>query len=119
MKAKGKEYIDRKRHAKISEIQVGDAVVAKRQVVTNKLATIFEPTVYTVAKKTGSEVTIENPATKTQYRRNVAHVKKVPTTTTAMTLSTSQALAASQLKQSEQQQQRPQRNRTTPKRYTS
>lgn len=78
MKLKGKEYADRKRHAKINDVKEGDEVVAKRQVITNKLATKFEPTVYKVIKRSGAEVTIENPGTGTKYRRNVAHIKKLP-----------------------------------------
>lgn len=85
MKAKGKQYIDHKRRAKTSDIEEGDEVVAKRQVTTNKLSTTFEPTVYTVTKRNGSEVTIESAATGTQYRRNVAHVKKLPSSTITST----------------------------------
>lgn len=82
MKSKGKEYADRKRHAKQSDVKEGDEVVAKRQVVTNKLATKFEPTVYTVVNRSGAEVTIENASTGSQYKRNVAHVKKLPPSNT-------------------------------------
>lgn len=78
MKQKGKEYADRKRGAKLNDVSIGDEVVAKRQVITNKLATKFEPTVYKVVKRNGSEVTIENEGTGSQYRRNVAHIKKLP-----------------------------------------
>lgn len=78
IKAEGIEYIDHKRRDKMSEIEEGNSVVTQHQIKTNKLATIFELTVFTVTKRSGSEVTIENDATKTQYRRNVADVKKVP-----------------------------------------
>lgn len=78
MKQKGKEYADERRHAKSNVIKEGDEVVAKRQIITNKLATTFEPTIYKVVNRKGSEVTIENAGTGTQYRRNVSHVKKVP-----------------------------------------
>lgn len=103
MKLKGKEYADRKRHAKTNDVKEGDEVVVKRQMITNKLATRFEPTVYRVAERKGSEVTIENEGTGTRYRRNVTHVKKIPsststqliaTTTTNITSPTSQANAA-------------------------
>lgn len=77
MKAKGKEYADRKRQAKSSDIKEGDSVLAKRQVSTNKLATTFEPTVFKVVKRKGSEATIVNSNTNSTYRRNVAHLKKV------------------------------------------
>lgn len=54
-------------------------MVAKRQIITNKLASKYEPAIYKVVKRTGAEVTIENTGTGTQYRRNVAHVKKLST----------------------------------------
>lgn len=85
MKQKGKDYADRKRHAKLNDVKEGDEVVAKRQIYTNKLATTFEPTVYKVVQRKGSEVTIENSGTGTQYRRNVAHIKKIPIHSTAST----------------------------------
>lgn len=92
MKQKGKEYADRKRHAKPNDVKEGDEVVAKRQIITNKLATKFEPTVYNVIKRSGAEVTIVNPGTGTQYKRNVAHVKKLPPTNTGN--GTSSSIAA-------------------------
>lgn len=77
MKMSGKDYADRKRRALASEIEEGDKVLIKRQIILNKLDTKFEPTEYTVVKRKGSEVLVENMGTGTQYRRNVAHVKKV------------------------------------------
>lgn len=77
-KGKGKEYGDRIRNAKSNEIQEGDEVILKRQKMTNKLSTTFEPTTFKVVDRSGSEITVENPETSTQYRRNVAHVKKIP-----------------------------------------
>jgi len=76
MKFKGKEYADRKRHAKDSDVNEEDIVLAKRQHPGNKLATKYEPTPYKVVKRLGSEVTIENIDNKTVYKRNVAHIKK-------------------------------------------
>lgn len=64
-KAKGKDYADDKRHAKGNIIEVGDLALLKRQIVTNKLATTFEPTVFKVIKRAGSEVTVENVDTST------------------------------------------------------
>lgn len=81
MKLKGKVYADRKSHAKINDIKEGDEVVVKRQIVANKLSTRFEPTVYKVAQRKGAEVTVENVGTGSRYRRNVAHVKKIPAST--------------------------------------
>lgn len=77
-KQMGKEYGDQRRRAKQIDIDVGEKVFIKRQVVPNKLASTFDPTTFTVVKRNGSEVTVENTETKTQYRRNVAHVKRVP-----------------------------------------
>lgn len=125
MKAKGKEYTDRKRHAKISDIAEGDSVLAKRQVVPNKLATTFEPTVFEVIKRNGSEATIINTDTNSTYRRNVAHLKKVssqidpadsipsplPATTTSQRATSSASPIASST--------RPQRERKLPQRYTN
>lgn len=76
-KEKGKEYADAKRNAKSNEIEEGDGVILMRQNPPNKLATRFEPTVYKVIKRKGSEITVENTDTQSQYRRNVAHAKKV------------------------------------------
>lgn len=76
-KEKGKRYADMKRHAKISDIKVGDKVLLKRQIQTNKLSTTFEPTTFKVVERKGSELLVENTETKTQYRRNVAHTKKI------------------------------------------
>lgn len=123
MKAKGKEYADKKRHAKLSEVKEGDKVVVKRQLMTNKLATTFEPTIYKVTKRNGSEVTVANPKTNSEYRRNVAHVKKVHPQESASASSSSPSTVVSQQpqhedqqqQQQEQTQQRPQRNRVPPK----
>lgn len=78
MKQKGKEYADHRRHAKMNDIKEGDEVVVERQIITNKLDTAFEPTIHTVTKRTGSEVSVTHSGTGKQYRLNVAHVKKVP-----------------------------------------
>lgn len=76
-KEKGKRYADTKRHAKPSDIQVGDKVLLKRQVVANKLSTTFEPTIFKVIERHGSEVLVESIETGTRYKRNVAHTKKI------------------------------------------
>ncbi|XP_055306964.1 uncharacterized protein K02A2.6-like [Sitodiplosis mosellana] len=78
MKQKGKEYADRKRHAQANDLKEGDEVIVKRQIVSNKLDTAFEPVIHTVAKRMGSEVIVVHSGTGKQYRRNVAHVKKIP-----------------------------------------
>lgn len=78
-KERGKLYADKKRRARTSDIMIGDNVLLKRQMSTNKLSTTFEPTTFRVIEKHGPEVLVENTETKTQYRRNVAHVKKIQT----------------------------------------
>lgn len=77
MKEKVKTYGDRKRNAKVNEIKEGDNVLLKRQIRSNKLATVFDPQVYVVIKRVGAKLTVENVDTKVQYRRSVAHTKKV------------------------------------------
>lgn len=76
-KHEAKEYGDTKRRAKESEIQVGDTVVAKRQLMPNKLATPYEASPYTVVKRNGSEAVIKPTESAATYRRNVAHLKKL------------------------------------------
>lgn len=77
MKEKGRIYDDQKRNARPNEIKKGDKVILKRQTKANKLATVFEPEIYEVVERKGSELTVENIESKVQYRRNVAHVKRV------------------------------------------
>lgn len=75
-KEKGKEYTDKRRHAKVSEVEVGDTVWQKKMIKTNKLAPMFEPVPHKVIEKNGAEVTIENPDSNARYKRNVSHVIK-------------------------------------------
>ena len=72
-KQKGKEYTDKRRHAKPSEIEVGDTVWLKKMVRPNKLAPMFEPVRHTVVEKKGAELVVENPESNARYRRNVSH----------------------------------------------
>lgn len=58
-KEKGKEYIDRKRHAEKSALKIGDTVVIKNFAKRNKMETNFEDVNYKI-------------------RRNVAHTLLVP-----------------------------------------
>lgn len=76
-KAKGKEYTDAKRKARFSEITVGDRVLAKRMRKENKLSTNYAPEEYVVTRKTGADVTIKSVGNGKEYRRNVAHLKKL------------------------------------------
>ena len=73
-KEKGKEYADKKRQAKYTDIHVGDEVLLKQK-KHDKLTTTFEPEPYKVLHKNGSEVLIQSPAG-VKYKRNVAHTKK-------------------------------------------
>lgn len=76
-KWKVKLYADSRRRAQTNPIKEGDKVVVKRQIVTNKLATTFEPEIHKVTKRFGSEVVVEHSGTGKKYRRNVSHVKKI------------------------------------------
>lgn len=75
-KEKGREYTDKKRNAKESNIETGDEVLAKKVTRTNKLAPVFDPEPMTVIDKRGSEATIKSNETGKTYRRNVAHLRK-------------------------------------------
>lgn len=76
-KQKGKEYTDKKRHAKSSEIEVGDTVLLKKMVRANKLAPIFEPIPHEVIERKGGELVVKNTESNVRYRRNVSHALKV------------------------------------------
>lgn len=80
-KHEGKEYGDAKRRAKKSEVQVGDLVVAKRQIMSNKLVTRYEPTAYEVIKRNGPEAVIKSTESSATFRRNMAHLKRIPSST--------------------------------------
>lgn len=76
-KEKGKERVDKQRHAIMSDIQVGDTVLQRNLLKDNKLTTKFGPQTYTVMDRKGSIVTIRNDDTGVMYDRHVVHVKKV------------------------------------------
>jgi len=73
-KNKGAQYSDKRRHAKISDIQEGDTVLLQQK-PGNKLTTTYKPELYTVISKRGNEVTIQS-SDGVQYRRNITFVKK-------------------------------------------
>ena len=77
MKEKGKMYNDARRQAKQNDVKQGDMVLIKRQIKSNKLETNYEPRVYKVVQRKGSELVVKNMDAKTQYKRNVAHIKLV------------------------------------------
>ncbi len=71
-----KNYADKRRNTKESNIAVGDCVLV-RQPGTNKLTPNFSETPYTVIKRERSRITAEN---KEGHRitRNISHFKKLP-----------------------------------------
>lgn len=77
-KAKGKEREDLKRRATASDLLVGDTVLTKNLLPTNKLAPTLNPTPHRVLAKEGSCVTVLNEDTGKTYVRNTAHLKRIP-----------------------------------------
>lgn len=77
VKEKGKDYSDRKRNAKQSELQEGDVVLAKRMRKNNKLDTNFSNEEFIVKRKEGLDTIIKSSKSGKEYRRSSAHLKKV------------------------------------------
>jgi Integrase core domain len=75
-KLKGKLYSDTKRHAHLTNIEVGDKVMMKNR-VQGKTQPTFDPKPFHVFEKNGSEAKIRD-ADGVSYRRNVSHLKKWP-----------------------------------------
>ena len=73
-KAKSKEYADRARGAKLSEIMPGDQVLVKQD-KSNKLDTPFAPKPFTIVEKIGNSVVVQSQEG-VKYSRNTSHVKK-------------------------------------------
>lgn len=65
------------RHAKVSEIDIGDTVLMQNLTPGNKLSTTYGPAEYTVLSKEGSRVTVQNESTGKIFQRNSAHLKKI------------------------------------------
>lgn len=76
-KQKGKEYTDLKRRAEYSEIREGDRVLVKRMKKAHKLQADYSPDEFLVVKKVGSDVTVRSTESGVEFRRNVAHLKKI------------------------------------------
>lgn len=72
-----KAYADKKRSAEESEIAVGDRVVMQRMKKVNKLQSNYSPQEFEVVRKTGGDTTVRSFVTGKDYRRNVAHLKKI------------------------------------------
>lgn len=76
-KEKGKQYSDRKRGARKSDIQIGDKVYVKNMVKENKLTPNYDPTPHVVVSKNSGDIQVRNNDTGHEYRRNVIHLKKI------------------------------------------
>ena len=74
MKAKAKQYADKKRNVRETDLTPGDKVLVKQE-RRNKLSTPFAPEPYDVVTKNGNSVIIESPEG-VQLMRNTTHVKK-------------------------------------------
>ena len=70
-----KEYVDNKRHAKVSDIKAGDAVLVKQH-RRNKLTTNYDIRPYKVIQKKGSVLILSRD--NKSIMRNISLVKKVP-----------------------------------------
>nr|CAI5846927.1 unnamed protein product [Callosobruchus analis] len=75
-KEKGKQYSDRKRNAKESDIQIGDKVYVKNTIKNNKVTPTFNPTPHEVISKKNGDTLLKDNQTGQEYRRNVIHLKK-------------------------------------------
>ena len=69
-----KEYVDAKRTAVASEVEIGDKVLLRNS-KTNKLSQNYDPNPCEVVERKGGEVTIRSPAG-AEIRRTVSFVKK-------------------------------------------
>lgn len=80
-KLQGKEYADKRRNAIASDISTGDQVLAKIVRKENKLTPNFGSEEFTVQNKIGGDVIISSNENGSVYRRNVAHLKRIPAST--------------------------------------
>ena len=74
-KAKNKQYIDQKRHAKEIELEKGDVVLEKNMHKENKLSTNWLNKTFKIVKLNDKNALIED-SEGNQYLRNKVHVKK-------------------------------------------
>lgn len=77
-KQRGKERGDQDRRAAPSNIQIGDDVLMKNLLPSNKLTPTFDRQEFVVLDKSGSRVTIQNKSNEKIYQRNSAHLKRIP-----------------------------------------
>lgn len=73
-KGKGKLYGDKRRNARVFDIQEGDIVLVKQK-KQNKLSTVFNPNPMQVQSRNGNSVVLETNDG-ARYSRNVSFVKK-------------------------------------------
>lgn len=76
-KEKGKEYTNKKRRAKPSNIDVGDIVVIKNTTKKNKLTLTFNPQEYIVIQREGTRLHLRNLDNGVVCNRHVNHTKKI------------------------------------------
>ena len=72
-KSKNKEYLDKKRNAKESNLEVGDSVLIKQS--GGKMDTPFYIEPYQLVAKSGNSCTVESPEG-VKYKRNSTFLKK-------------------------------------------
>lgn len=80
----GKEREDERRKAKMSNIGIGDTVLMKNLLPTNKLSTNFLKEKFTVIDKQGSNVTVRSSDSGKTYDRNISHLKLLPSPSSEM-----------------------------------
>lgn len=73
-KAKTKAYVDSRRRAKPSNINIGDTVLVKQR-KENKLTAPYKNELYTVIDKHFGDVKLRSETTGELIRRNIAHLK--------------------------------------------
>lgn len=71
------EYTNLRRHARTSNVKVGDTVVDKRPLKEQKLASNFAPEEWKVVDKNGSDVTLSSKDSDHVIQRNSAHLKRL------------------------------------------
>ncbi|XP_055632369.1 uncharacterized protein K02A2.6-like [Toxorhynchites rutilus septentrionalis] len=77
VKEKGKEYTDRRRGAKESDLEQGDHVLVKRMRKSSKLDADYNSEEFVICRKTGTDSIIQSRDTGKLYRRSSAHLKKI------------------------------------------
>ena len=71
MKAKAKQYADKKRNVQESDLATGDKLLVKQE-HKNKLSTPFAPEPFDVATKIGNSVVVESPEGVQLMRNTIA-----------------------------------------------